>query len=137
MQLGAAGSVVESGTSGIGPAVAVVEAQGAFIGVENPQTGVGEAAGPESVEGGGVELGADAAAPDIGGEVERVEIAEGGVGAVGGYERRTGRGEADDGAGDRCDDDASMGEARWPRRRGVMVFNARCGGRRLKGTSFY
>ena len=70
VQLGAAGASVELGTSGIGPAVAIVEAQGAFVGVKNPQAGVGEAAGSEAVEGGGVELGADAAAPDVGLEIE-------------------------------------------------------------------
>jgi len=44
---------------------------------------MGEAASPETVERGGVQLGADAPAPDIGVEVERVEVAEGGVGRVG------------------------------------------------------
>jgi len=72
---------------------------------------VGEAAGSEAVEGGGVELGTDAAAPDVGVEVERVEIAEGGVCAVVGDERRPGRGEADDGVSDGRDDDAGVRRA--------------------------
>jgi hypothetical protein len=66
-----------------------------------------------AVEGGGLELGSDAAAPDIGVEVERVEVAEGGVCAVVGDERRPGRGEADDGVSAGRDDDATDGDDAW------------------------
>ena len=61
MQLDAAGSAVDLGTAGVGPAVSEVEAQGTLIAVEDPQAGGGEAASSEAVEQGGVQLSPDAA----------------------------------------------------------------------------
>ena len=75
-------TAVDLGTAGVGPAVAVVEAQGALVAVEDPESGVGEAVGDEAVECGGVQRRADATTPVIRIEVERVEVAQRRIGAV-------------------------------------------------------
>ena len=59
MQFCVARSAVDLSASGVGPAVMVVEARCAFVGREDPQASLGEAAGPEAFEGGGVELGTE------------------------------------------------------------------------------
>jgi hypothetical protein len=55
-----------------------------------------------------MELGTETPAPDVGIGVERVEVAESGIAAVGGYEWRSSRREADDRAFDRHDDGAGV-----------------------------
>jgi hypothetical protein len=59
------GARVDLHAAGVGPAAAVVEAEGAFVAVKDPEAGVGEAAEAEPVERGGMQKGANAAAPDV------------------------------------------------------------------------
>ena len=89
-------TAVDLCAAGIGPAVAVVEAQRAQVAVEDPETGVGEAVGDETVDSGGVQRSSDAPTPVVRIEVERVQVAQRGISAVGGHQGWAGRSEADD-----------------------------------------
>ena len=89
-------TAVDLRAAGVGPAVAEVEALGTLVAVEDPEAGVGEAVGDEAVERSGVQRNADAATPVARIEVERVQITQRGIGAVGGDQGWADRGEADD-----------------------------------------
>jgi hypothetical protein len=106
VQLDATGSAVDLGAAGVGPAVSDVEAQGTLIAVEDPKAGGDEAASSKAVEHGGVQLSPDAAPPTVRIQVERVQVAQGGIGAVDGDQGRPGRGEPDDCVRDGRHDDA-------------------------------
>lgn len=95
-QFGVLWTAVDSRAAGVGPAVSVVEAQGTLVAVEDPETGAGEAVGDKVVQRSGVQWSSDAATPVAWIEVQRVEVARSGIGALGGVEGRTGRGEADE-----------------------------------------
>ena len=76
--------------------MAVVEPQGTQVAVEDPEAGVGEAVGDEALEHSGVQRSSDATTPMARIEVERVQIAQRGISAVGGDQGWAGRSEADD-----------------------------------------
>ena len=89
-------TAVDLRAAGVGPTVAVVEAQRAQVAVEDPEAGVGEPVGDEAVENSGVQRSSDASTPAVRIEVERVQVAQRGIGAVGAHQGWTGRSEADD-----------------------------------------
>ena len=89
-------TAVDLRAAGVGPAVAEVEALGTLVAVEDPEAGVGEAVGDEAVERSGVQRRSDATPPTARIEVERVQIAQRGISAVGGDHGWADRGEADD-----------------------------------------
>src|SRR3954454_5081679 len=80
--------------TGLRPALPVVEAYRPHVGVEDPEAGVGEAVGPEPVDRSRVQPRAPTASPRRGVEVERVELAFGGIVLIPG---RSGRGEPEHG----------------------------------------
>ena len=89
-------TAVDLRAAGVGPSVAEIEALGTMVAVEEPEAGVGEAVGDEAVERSSVQRNSDSATPMARIEVERVQIAQRGIGAVGGDQGRADPGEADD-----------------------------------------
>ena len=110
VELNAARSFVHVAAPGSSPPVVQIEGQGAFVTVEDPQPGASKVIGSKAVEGGGVQLAADAAAPQFGVEVEGLEVATSGFRAVAWNQRWAGSGEANDHAGDHGDDGAGSQE---------------------------
>jgi hypothetical protein len=84
VELNTARPFIDVATAGIGPPMVEVEGNRGFVAVQDPQPGVSEVVGSQTVEGGVVQPAANPATPHVGVEVQGVKIAERRVGAVAG-----------------------------------------------------